>query len=397
MKVVLADFRPVYLTEAVDQQKLHECAVRFAEFVALADAARDGSAVSDTPVTAIREAWDRYGVSPAHIRTRRILVLPDLEAAKDPADIDYATIPFCRSFLERAGGADISERMAIYRRHARAAVEKMYPDGESPPDEAIHVSTTGYLLPSPLQELVSQKGWTQTVVSHCYHQGCYGAFPAVRMAAGTLTAAASGLTRQTARVDIAHTEICSIHAAPDCVDAEHIICDSLFADGFIRYSAFTDEAFQTRGGRGLQVIRSAATTIPNSLEAMTWRPIANRFEMTLSPEVPRLIAKYIQPFIAGLLHDTGLDSPEEASRIVWVIHPGGPAIVELVGLCLGLSDDQIGSGKDALRDGGNTSSATVPRIWDRLLQNPDVPPGTPVVSMAFGPGLTAAALVTRVV
>ena len=108
MKVVLADFRPVYLTEAVDQQKLHECAVRFAEFVALADAARDGSAVSDTPVTAIREAWDRYGVSPAHIRTRRILVLPDLEAAKDPADIDYATIPFCRSFLERAGGADIS-------------------------------------------------------------------------------------------------------------------------------------------------------------------------------------------------------------------------------------------------------------------------------------------------
>ena len=71
--------------------------------------------------------------------------------------------------------------------------------------------------------------------------------------------------------------------------------------------------------------------------------------------------------------------------------------MELVGLCLGLSDDQIGSGKDALRDGGNTSSATVPRIWDRLLQNPDVPPGTPVVSMAFGPGLTAAALVARVV
>jgi len=397
MNVVLADFRPVYLTEAVDQRKLHECAVRFAEFVAQADAARDGRPCPDPPPTAIRDAWDRYGVSPTHIRTRRISVLPDLEAAKDPADIDYATIPFSRSFLEQAGGADLGERLSIYRRHARAAVEKMYRDGESPPDEVIHVSTTGYLLPSPLQELVSHKGWTRTTVSHCYHQGCYGAFPAVRMASGTLTAAASGLTRQTARVDIAHTEICSIHVAPDCVDAEHIICDSLFADGFIRYSAYTDHAFQAHEGRGLQVVRSAATTIPNSLEAMTWRPIANRFEMTLSAEVPRLIAKHVQPFIAGLLRETGLDSPEAAARIVWVIHPGGPAIVELVGRCLGLSDEQIGSGKEALRDGGNTSSATVPRIWDRLLQNPDLPRGTPVVSMAFGPGLTVAALVTRVV
>lgn len=397
MNVVLADFRPVYLTAAVDQQKLLECGVRFANFVAQADAARDGRSCPDTTLAAIRAAWDRYGVSPTHVGSRRISVLPDAEAVKDPADIDYATIPFSRTYLERAGGAPIGERLSIYRDHARTAVDQMYPDGEPPPDEAIHVTTTGYLLPSPLQELVSQKGWTQTTVSHCYHQGCYGAFPAVRMAVGTLTAAASDLARQTTRVDIAHTEICSIHVAPDCADAEHVICDSLFADGFIRYSAFTDAAFQARGGRGLQVVRSAAMTIPNSLEAMTWRPIANRFEMTLSVEVPRLIARYVEPFITGLLRETGLDSPEEASRIVWVIHPGGPAIVELVGRCLGLSDDQISSGKDALRDGGNTSSATVPRIWDRLLQNPDLPPGTPVVSMAFGPGLTAAALVARVV
>jgi predicted naringenin-chalcone synthase len=53
--------------------------------------------------------------------------------------------------------------------------------------------------------------------------------------------------------------------------------------------------------------------------------------------------------------------------------------------------------KDALREGGNKSSATVPHIWDRLLRDPDVRPGTRVVSLAFGPGLTAAAMVARVV
>jgi 3-oxoacyl-[acyl-carrier-protein] synthase III len=39
----------------------------------------------------------------------------------------------------------------------------------------------------------------------------------------------------------------------------------------------------------------------------------------------------------------------------------------------------------------------VPQIWDRILRDPDVKRGTLVVSLAFGPGLTAAAMVARVV
>jgi predicted naringenin-chalcone synthase len=217
------------------------------------------------------------------------------------------------------------------------------------------------------------------------------------MAAGALAAARGGVSKPCERVDIAHTEICSIHVAPEVVDAEHIICDSLFGDGFIRYSALSEAAFRERQAPGLEVVRYADTTIPASLDTMTWRPIANRFEMTLSADVPRLIAAHVEPFIATLLRDAGLDSDADKARIIWVIHPGGPAIVELVGGCLGLSRNQITGGKDALREGGNTSSATVPRIWNRILSDPGVPKGTPVVSMAFGPGLTATALVARVV
>ena len=39
-----------------------------------------------------------------------------------------------------------------------------------------------------------------------------------------------------------------------------------------------------------------------------------------------------------------------------------------------------------LRDYGNMSSATLPYIWMRLLR--DVPVGTLIPSLAFGPGLT---------
>lgn len=397
MGVVLTDFRPVHLTAPVSQEKLREIAIRFAVFVARANADREGNALTESATQGIRAAWLKYCISPKHIESRRVSVLPDAEAAKEPADIDFAAIPFSRTFLERQGGADIGERMAIFRTHAGAALDRMYPDADPAPDEVIHVSTTGYLLPSPVHELVSRRGWRHTTVSHCYHQGCYGAFPAVRMAAGSLAAARSSVIRKRDRVDIAHTEICSIHVAPECVDAEHIICDSLFGDGFIRYSACSTEKFRTQGGAGLEVVSCADTTIPASLDAMSWRPIANRFEMTLSPEVPRLVATHIGDFMAALLREAGLDLATEKDRIIWVIHPGGPAIVEFVGHCLGLSKDQITGGKDALREGGNTSSATVARIWHRILADATVPKGTPVVSMAFGPGLTATAMIARVV
>ena len=392
MGVVLSDFRPVYLTEPVGQDVLREISIRFAELTAGAATGGDAPGAG-----AIREAWERYCVAPRHVETRRISVLPDAAAAGNPADIDFAAIPFTRLFLENAGHANLDQRLAIFRTHAREALERMYADPADPPGELIHVSTTGYRLPSPAQELVSARGWFGTTVSHCYHQGCYGAFPAVRMATGSLAAARAGLTRDRRRIDIAHTEICSIHVAPDRHDAEHIICDSLFADGFIRYSASAEDAFREREGRGLEVILSVDATIPTSLDAMTWRPIADRFDMTLSVDVPRLIAAHTEGFIGGLLRDAGLDLQEHRKDIIWVIHPGGPAIVDLVGCCLRLSKDQLAMSLDALRDGGNKSSATVPHIWDRVLRDPAIATGTPVVSLAFGPGLTATAMLARVV
>jgi len=396
MDVVLSDFRPVFLTGPVRQDVLREISIRFAEFVAATRGGGDSNR-APTPVGVIRDAWERYAVSPKHIASRRISILPDAVAAGSPADIDFASIPFTSLFLHDAAGAGLDQRLTIFRDLARDAFARMYPDTDDPPGELIHVSTTGYRLPSPAHELVSARGWWRTTVSHCYHQGCYGAFPAVGMAAGSLAAAREGLTADRGRVDVAHTEICSVHVAPDHPDAEHIICDSLFADGFIRYSASTIDTFRARSDRGLEVLRLATTTIPDSLHAMTWRPIADRFDMTLSAEVPRLIAAHTERFIGTLLQEAGLDLETDRKDIVWVIHPGGPAIVDLVGACLRLSKDQIAMSLDALRDGGNRSSATVPHIWERVLGDPTIKRGTRVVSVAYGPGLTATALLTRVV
>ena len=65
--------------------------------------------------------------------------------------------------------------------------------------------------------------------------GCYAAVPAVRIAAGLVA------TRLRARVDIVHTELCSLHLDPADHRIEQLVVQSLFADGLIRYSLVADE------------------------------------------------------------------------------------------------------------------------------------------------------------
>ena len=41
------------------------------------------------------------------------------------------------------------------------------------------------------------------------------------------------------------------------------------------------------------------------------------------------------------------------------------------------------------------SSATLPHIWEAMLADPEVEPGSLVVSLAFGPGLTVTGNILR--
>jgi predicted naringenin-chalcone synthase len=58
---------------------------------------------------------------------------------------------------------------------------------------------------------------------------------------------------------------------------------------------------------------------------------------------------------------------------------------------LELTDHQVAASRDILFRFGNMSSATLPHIWMSLLGDDAVRPGTHVVSLAFGPGLTVSA------
>lgn len=280
-------------------------------------------------------------------------------------------------------GKGSAARSALFDRFVTSYFQDVYANDVDAPSDLIHVTCTGYLSPSGAQKLVAAKGWgAQTRVTHAYQMGCYAAFPAVRLAAGALQlpdALSAGGDR---RVDIVHTELCSLHLDPSDHSLEQLVVQSLFADGFIRYAAHRDAR------AGLEVVALHEMLVPDSEGAMSWSVGDAGMHMTLARDVPERITLALRGFVAALFQKAGISMFEALPKAACAIHPGGPKIIEGVRRTLELTQAQVQESHDVLRAYGNMSSATLPHIWMRLCQDPGVAPGTLVLSLAFGPGLT---------
>lgn len=291
----------------------------------------------------VREKLSHVGCKPEHIGKRgHVLALKELPTKES-----------------------LSSRSKIYQQKVEAIFEQYYPPGSNAPEHLIHVSCTGYVSPSGAQAIVSKQGWN-TTVTHAYHMGCYGAFPAIRIASGLLKN----------QIDIVHTEICSLHTNPFNQRLDQLVSQSLFADGFMKYSVVheTDQPH-------LKVVSLQEEIIPHSLHAMSWNVAEYGFEMSLAKEIPVLIARYLPGYLNRLCN-------KSTKKPLFAVHPGGPKILNHIQKLLSLSDDQMSYSFQILKDFGNMSSATIPHIWQKILEDPKIPSLTPIISMAFGPGLT---------
>ena len=256
---------------------------------------------------------------------------------------------------------------------ADAYFQSAYAGETDAPDDLIHVTCTGYASPSAAQKLVAAKGWW-TRVTHAYHMGCYAAIPALHVAGGFVANGAR-------RVDIAHTELCTLHFDPGNATLEQLVVQSLFSDGMIRYAVVP-------GDRDGLVVRALhEQLIPDSAACMTWIVGDHGLQMTLSREVPTRVASALRGFVLGLLARGGYALPALKQAIV-AVHPGGPKIIDQVRSTLELDELAVEHSRGVLRDYGNMSSATLPHIWMRIMDDRRVKAGTLIVSLAFGPGLT---------
>jgi len=385
---VITGFKPIQLNAPTSQVELLDY---FAWLIA-AHKCRELSVSDEGEAQAIFEdakttVWN-FGVNPNFISARQLNAVPVALVDSD----GIPNLPDLLSFEEGPKGGDLGRKMQDYKVIAGKVFEKAYEDVQESPTSLIHVTCSGYVSPSAAQELVAKRGWVDTGVTHSYHMGCYGAFPAIKMANGYLANTAANSTKpHDDQIDIVHTEYLSLHGDYSTLDPGSIVNMTLFADGFIKYSVVPKH--KLAGRPGFQILSQFETIIPDSAEDMTWVPSGNIFEMYLSKTVPLKIKQNVLAFARELCRRADIDFDQAKNEMLFAIHPGGPKILEHVVAELGISSEQAHWSRDILNDFGNMSSATVPYILAKMLE--DIPDSSNVVSMAFGPGLTATGLVLR--
>ncbi len=277
-------------------------------------------------------------------------------------------------------GRGFGERGRFYQTFVDEVFQKFYPEGLKAPEEIIHVTCTGYHSPSSAQKIVLERGWQEeTFVTHAYHMGCMAALPALRIALGSIRRAFN-------RVDIVHTELCSLHMNPALHGDDQLVAQSLFADGLIKYSCV-----HKPNKAALKVLTVYEELIPDTADKMKWECEDWGLKMTLAKEIPILIGRSIHSFVQKLEQKSGVD----LEKAHYAIHPGGPKIIEMIGKQLNLSCSQLKTSEKILYEHGNMSSATLPHIWDQMLRDPEIKPNSHIVGLAFGPGLCMAGAVLQ--
>lgn len=328
----------------------------------------------------------RFGCSPKNIGFR----------ASEMEDFQHYSWEEMRIFNlhQSPHGGALDIRNAFFADTVNRVVERFYEAESAPPADLVHVTCTGYASPSAIQRLVSHKRWSeQTRATQVYHMGCYASIPALRVATGLLR---NPQEATPGRADIVHTEMCSLHFNPVDHSPEQFVVQSLFADGHIRYSVATDEAAQAAVTLpAFEILAVREETVPDSLADMTWVLSQFGFRMTLSREVPSKVAARLPGFLDRMFAQGGESYADAKASAVFAIHPGGPKIIDSVQELLELRDEQTTASRAVLFERGNMSSATLPHIWTRIVENAEVAPGTLVASLAFGPGLTVAGALFR--
>lgn len=281
------------------------------------------------------------------------------------------------TYKERAEGAGLKERMRFFQTSVNRLFEEFYPEGCEAPSHLIHVTCTGYVSPSGAQHIISKRGFGErSVATHAYHMGCYASIPALRIGSGLLH-----LVEATQVVDIVHTELCTLHMNPLLHEMEQLVVQSLFADGFIKYSLS-----KTPGA--LRICGIHEEILPDTTGHMSWAPEEWGMRMTIAKEVPVLLSRALPSFIERLKMKACYEE-RAPQNLLFAIHPGGPKIIEQIQKVLKLDERQVYHSKEILKTRGNMSSATLPHVWQLIAEDESVKPGTMVLSLAFGPGLTA--------
>jgi alkylresorcinol/alkylpyrone synthase len=186
-------------------------------------------------------------------------------------------------------------------------------------------------------------------------------------------------------------ELCSLTWQRGDLSVANLIASGLFGDGAAAVVVAGDNV-PMRSGAGVRIIDTASSFYPGTEDAMGWDISEEGFRIVLSADVPDIIRAHLPADVDGLLERNGLSRSDVGS---WVLHTGGPKVLDAMAGSLGLDRSTCAASWDSLREVGNLSSASVLLVLEEVMQNRRPAPGAWGVLAALGPGFCGQLVLLR--
>jgi len=236
------------------------------------------------------------------------------------------------------------------------------------------VSVTGISSPSIDALLVNRMGLSPNIKRlPIFGLGC------VAGAAGIARAADYVRAYPSQAAALVSVELCSLTIQRENLSVANLISSGLFADG----SAAVVVTGSDLKATGPEIVATRSVFYPQTEEMMGWKVSERGFDIVLSPEVPVLIRENLGHNVDAFLADHGHQRSDIGS---WVLHTGGPKVLEATAAALDLHNGQLDASWDCLKRVGNLSSASVLVVLEDVMRNRRPEPGTLGILAAMGPG-----------
>lgn len=137
-------------------------------------------------------------------------------------------------------------------------------------------------------------------------------------------------------------------------------------------------------------------TLPDSQDDLGFQVDPLGWKVVLTPNVPKLAMQCMASSFAKLVENSPQLPPDyvEPADFDWAMHPGGATILIGAEKAMAISSEHMRASYDVYMNHGNSSSATIFSVLDRLRQK-DMDAVAPegrvrdfIVGCAFGPGIT---------
>lgn len=177
-------------------------------------------------------------------------------------------------------------------------------------------------------------------------------------------------------------ELCSLTWQRDDLSAANLISSGLFGDG----AAAVIVSGKDCAHHGPRVLATRSVFYPGTQNVMGWDISEKGFQIVLSPDVPRMVQEHLREDVDSFLGEYDL---KRADIDTWIMHTGGPKVLEATEQSLDLREGALAASWQCLREVGNLSSASVLVVLEHIYHHQRPAPGTLSILAAMGPGFCA--------